>query len=166
MKRIGRMVLYAACFPVDVFAVLVTSVLALTVGQRVPVRWFDRGCLVFCPPIDSWLARRWRFSATLGHVIMVHPLSLEVDAPEVRGERRTHYERTMDHECVHVAQCEAVCLGWLLVMCAQPTRFMAFMWPFAWLLAYLVASTAGMLVGRSGYLGNVLESHADGSELP
>lgn len=151
-----RALLYLACLPVDALGLCLVALLALSSGQ--PLNrgrwWAERGCLVYCPPREGWLARRWQFSTTLGHVVVMHPA--------VVGQG---YVATFDHELVHVAQCEALCCLWWLCTLVSWSPLLASLSPIAWLVAYLCGSLTALLAGRSSYLGNVYEAHANGSEV-
>lgn len=155
---LGRVLLRAACLPADALAFFVVLVLAALNGRTpLPDSWRRYGCLVYCPREGSWLARKWHYSTTLGHVILIHP-----DAFEVGRKVSDCYSETMTHELVHVRQFEVVCLLWSLLAALSPWALMLL--PLCWLITYGVASLAAVLGGRSAYLGNVLEHHAEGAE--
>jgi len=114
----------------------------------------QRGALWVVVRRGSWLARHWRYSTTLGHVIILQA-----------AHQRT---RVMTHELVHVLQMEGRALhGWalgglqvaLLHLGAEwavlPTAVLSATW-----LSYGAASAAAWLRGGRPYLDNAWERHA------
>jgi hypothetical protein len=102
----------------------------------------------------SLLARRFRYSITLGHVVVLQP-----------GLAGSCVER---HELVHVRQYEgAVCSVWLMALTASachavlgPVGALAVVLLFGPWWSYAGASVAALLRGQRAYLDNHFERHA------
>lgn len=136
------LLLRAACSPVDLLALIV--VWLVTRGARAQWLWGSE-VLIVKPSPQSWLARRWRYSTTLGHVVLLHPL---------------HNIQTLQHELVHVEQVHTACCLWWLVTALSFSPWLALFSPFAWACFYLSSCVATWLTGGHPYRENVLERHA------
>lgn len=133
-------ILRLVCMPVDVLGLLL---LLGTVGSG---RWdLRRGVVWVRLRPGSWLAGRWRWSTTLGHVVLLSPKA---------------NDGTVRHELVHVRQAEAVCCAWAFIVVLTGSVPALCLWPAAWLLVYAAASLAAWLGGREHYHGNVFEQQA------
>jgi hypothetical protein len=140
--------LYLLCSPWDcTVALLSVSLRLLGVSHA---RW----------SADSWLYRRWRYSTTLGHLVLLQP-----------GCAGSETER---HELVHVRQFEgAVCSVWLAALAGLAAGALAgfevallvvlLLGPW-W--SYAGASLAACLRGGRPYLDNHFELHARAATAP
>lgn len=140
-----RFALYTLCAPMDLLGLLIACVFAGPVVAARMARSLATGQDVAVAFWPSWLERRWPYSTTFGHVIMM---------------TRGHGYDVLRHELIHARQAEAACVAyWLLTLVAwSPT--MALLSPFAWLAVYGASCVAAWLAGRPAYLGSVFEEHA------
>ena len=149
--------LYLLCAPWD-GAVAVLSLALWPLGLRrarsaLGVLWLD-------VRVGSWLARRWRYSTTLGHLVLLQP-----------GCAGGDIER---HELVHVRQFEgAVCSVWLAAVAGLSALALAnaeLAWCVALVLgpwwSYAGASLAAFLRSERPYLDNHFERHARAVDAP
>jgi hypothetical protein len=145
-----RLALYLLCAPWDL-TILGLSWLLIPLGvhgvrRAYGVLWLDIG-------EGSLLHRRWRYSTTIGHLVLLQP-----------GLAGSSVEQ---HELVHVRQYEgAVCAVWLAALAALllrgwlgsasllPVLILGPWW------SYAGASLAALLRGQRGYLDNHFERHA------
>lgn len=137
-----RLLLHALCLPMNALALTLAWLATCGAGPA----WQRRGqLLIVRPSTSSWLARYWRYSTTLGHVVLWHP---------------DHDEAVLAHELIHVLQAEACCLGWWLLALVAWSSTLVWLSPFAWLALYGAACVAAWLSGAEAYRGNVFERHA------
>lgn len=142
--------LYLLCAPWDL-SVLSLSWLLFPLGVARVRR--DQGAVWLDVREGSLLHRRWRYSTTLGHVVLLQP-GLEGSSVE-------------QHELVHVRQYEgAVCSVWLAALsalgscpwlggwCVLPIVLLGPWW------SYAGGSLAAALRGQRAYLDNHFERHA------
>lgn len=141
---------YALCAPWDLVVLLLAPLLWLAQQARPQVR---HGVVWLDVREGSWIHRHWRYSTTLGHVVLLQP-----------GLVGSQVE---DHELVHVHQYEgAVCSVWLVGL-----TFALGTLTTGWgglvlvgLLApwwgYAGASLAALLRDERPYLDNCFERHA------
>lgn len=145
-----RLALYLLCAPWDL-TLLGLSWLLFPLGVQRARR--SQGALWLDIREGSLLHRRWPYSTTLGHLVLLQP-----------GLEHSHTEQ---HELVHVRQYEgAVCSVWLAVLAwaalhalleelsALPVILFAPWW------SYAGASLAAWLRGQRAYLDNHFERHA------
>lgn len=132
--------LHLLCLPMDMVALWV---LYMSGVREKSARFDDQPAMVFDAP--PWLARRWRYSVTLGHVVLMHP---------------DHGHAVLAHELVHVLQAEAACVAWWLATLIAWSPTMALLSPLAWLAIYGASCAAAWLAGREAYRGSVFEEHA------
>lgn len=144
--------LYALCAPWDGAVLLLLTPLLFALGaQRMRAR---HGTLWLDVRPGSLLAHRWRYSTTLGHVVVLQP-----------GLIGTLVEA---HELVHVRQFEgAVASVWLVALSTWLTwRQFGLCYALALTLllgpwwSYAGASLAALLRGQRAYLDNHFERHA------
>ena len=144
-------ILYALCAVWDAAVLVVTLPLWLFGVERLRrhagVLWLD-------VRRASLLARRWRYSTTLGHVVLLQPGLIGSDVET--------------HELVHVRQFEgAVCSVWLALAALAltysltgPRLACALVLLLAPWWSYAGASLAAALRGQQPYLDNHYERHA------
>lgn len=143
--------LYLLCAPWDLTVLCLTPAL-LALGVR-RLRFTDGVCWLDVRA-GSLLARRWRYSTTVGHVVLLQP-----------GCAGGVVER---HEHVHVRQYEAaVCSVWLGALCwlssaayggAQLSLILLLVFGPWW--SYAGGSLAAFLRKQRPYLDNPFERHA------
>lgn len=149
--RLKTAILHLACAPWDA-AVLCLLLLAWPAGRfrarRGPgALWLDVGP-------GSLVQRRWRYSTTLGHLVILQP-----------GLAGSYVER---HELVHVRQFEgAVCSVWCCAgLWLSLSQVLGTGWAAMAVLllgpwwSYLGGSAAAFLRGGRPYLDNHFERHA------
>ena len=146
----GRWLLYGLCAPWDAVLVL----FALLVRGLLGHAWQAERGVIWVEFRPAGLATRvWRYSITLGHVVLMQP-----EQPE----------QVRDHELVHVRQYEAaVCSLWLVLL----AWYVGAQWlpgPLPWVVplllgpwwGYFGGSLAAALRGTRPYLDNPFERHA------
>ncbi len=137
-----RFVLFVLCLPANALGLAIAAIGSL--GSR--PQWVRReGVLIMRPCSGSFIARHWRYSTALCHVIVWHP---------------DHDEAVLEHERIHVLQAEACCLGWWLLTLVAWSSTLLLLSPFAWLAIYGASCAAAWLGGAEAYRGNVFERHA------
>lgn len=143
--------LYALCAPWDATLLALVALLAPWLGLSLSLR---RGVIWARLPASAPLARVWRYSTTLGHVVLLQERAQGTDVE--------------DHELVHVAQFEAAAVSvWLSGLTVVGLDALGG-WPVAvaalvllgpwW--GYFGASAAAALRGGAPYLDNAFERHA------
>ncbi len=130
------------CGPVDVLGFFL--VFLLTRGARASWLWTPEAIVVRSHQ-SSWLARRWRYSTTFGHVVLLHP---------------EHNETTLRHELVHVSHVHVACCVWWLLTALSASPLLVWLSPLAWLLFYGAVCLASWLGLEHPYEDNALERHA------
>jgi hypothetical protein len=151
MARLKLALLAAACAPWDL-ALLVLLSLAWPLTRARLRR--EHGVLFFDASDGSFAQRRWRYSTTFGHCVLLQP-SLRGSVVET-------------HELVHVRQFEAaVCGAWLAAALAASgfaigaapvaALFVAALAPW---LAYFGASLSAWLRSERPYFDNQFEQAA------
>jgi hypothetical protein len=150
MRHLRTFVRYSLCAPWDVVLLALSPLLCLLGAARPQLR---RGVVWLEVKRGSFIHRRWRYSTTLGHVVLMQP-----------GLTGSEVE---EHELVHVRQYEgAVCSVWL----ALAAFSLGGLWS-PWLAPLLVAliapwwgyagaSLAALLRDERPYLDNHFERHA------
>jgi hypothetical protein len=151
MKGWGRYALVVLCAPWDLVLAAFFALAAWPLGLALEHR---RGVLWARLPARGRLAQRWRYSTTLGHLVLLQEHAQGTDVE--------------DHELVHVRQYEAAVLGvWLAggawavlsALCgglaAAATLLLLGPW---W--GYFGASAAAALRGGEAYRDNAFERHA------
>jgi hypothetical protein len=133
------------CLPFDLLGLAILGALSLSCrltcgdwGVWADTLWF--------PPLDSWVARRWPYSTTLGRWLLIHPLADAV--PTIR------------HEARHIRQSRLVGPLWAALALVTWSPALVALWPVAWLLVYGAACAAAWLGGGQAYRDNVFEQHA------
>jgi hypothetical protein len=143
--------LYALCAPWDATVLALVALLAPLLRLELSRR---RGVVWARLPESAPLARVWRYSTTLGHVVLL--------------QARAEGSDVEDHELVHVVQFEAAVVSvWLAALSALLVAELG-TWPFAWGVVLLLgpwwgyfgASLAAGLRGGAPYLDNAFERHA------
>jgi hypothetical protein len=150
MRHFRSFVRYALCAPWDLVLLSLTPLFWLAGGARPRL---SRGVVWLEVREGSLIHRRWRYSTTLGHVVLMQPGLFETEVA--------------DHELVHVRQYEgAVCSVWLAGAAFFVGSFLA-LWLGATLVALLApwwsyagASLAAFLRDERPYLDNSFERHA------
>lgn len=145
-----RLALYLLCAPWDL-TMLSLAWLLFPLGVRRVRR--EHGVLWLDIREGSLLQRHWRYSTTIGHLVLLQP-----------GLVGSSVEQ---HELVHVRQYEgAACSVWLAALCAfalhgwlgsaslLPVVILGPWW------SYAGASLAAFLRGQRGYMDNHFERHA------
>jgi hypothetical protein len=150
MARLKLALLYLCCAPWDLALFFLTRFLRPLGIANMRIR---RGVLWLDVRPGSLLQRRWGWSTTLGHLVLLQPglIGSTVEA----------------HELVHVRQYEGAVLSvWtLLAVIGLVYPFAPMLvWPLAFLLApwssYLGASLAAALRSERPYFDNHFERHA------
>jgi hypothetical protein len=141
---------YLLCAPWDLVVLLLVP-LFCCLGARPSLR---HGVVWLDVREGSLIHRRWRFSTTFGHVVLLQA-----------GLCGSQVE---EHELVHVQQYEgAVCSIWLMASVFATGTLLAFPWGGVALVALLApwwgyagASLAAYLRAKRPYLDNSFERHA------
>jgi hypothetical protein len=150
MRMFRTILRHALCAPWDL-VVLALSPLFVAVGTHWPKR--RHGVFWLDVREGSLLHRHWRYSTTLGHVVVLQP-----------GLCGSQVE---EHELVHVHQYEgAVCSVWLMALgfvaglFFSPWHAVALVGLLAPWWGYAGASLAAVLRAERPYLDNTFERHA------
>jgi hypothetical protein len=150
MQRCRSLIRYALCAPWDLL-VLVLSPLLCLAGTKPPQ--LRKGVFWLEVREGSFIHQRWRYSTTLGRVVLIQPGLIDTDIAT--------------HELVHVRQYEgAVCSIWL-GLAAFTLGNLLTLWLGLLLVAliapwwgYAGASLAAFLRDERPYLDNEFERHA------
>jgi hypothetical protein len=150
MRHFRSFVRYALCAPWDLVVLALSPLICLAGGARPKL---SRGVVWLEVRDGSLIARRWRYSTTLGHVVLMQPGLCDSEVA--------------DHELVHVRQYEgAVCSVWLAVAAFSigglwsPWLAPAVVALLAPWWSYAGASLAAFLRDERPYLDNSFERHA------
>lgn len=147
MRLAQTILLRALCLPMDVVGLGVALAVVIVFGARTRAH----GGAIATTHESPWLAKRWPYSTTLGHVILMHP---------------AHGPAVLEHELVHVRQAEAACVAWWALALLAWSPLLALLSPFAWLATYAASCVAAWLAGRPAYRGSVFEEHARAETEP
>lgn len=140
--RLARTILIRfLCLPMDLVGLLVALAIVIVFGARTRAH----GGAIATTHESPWLAKRWPYSTTFGHVILMHP---------------DHDQAVLEHELVHVRQAEAACVAWWALALLTWSSLLVILSPFAWLAVYGASCVAAWLAGRPAYRGSVYEEHA------
>lgn len=134
--------LHVLCLPADLLGLAVAAIVSFGARwARVP---HDRFVVAVHLP-NGWLTKRWRYSVTLSHVLLMHP---------------EHGPKTLRHELAHVEQFEdACCALWLALLATYALPWWALP-ALAWSIVCVGAWIASWLRGGRAYYDSTLERHA------
>ncbi len=151
MRALGIILLYTLCAPWDAAVLLVTLPLRALGARRARS---EHGVIWLDIQRNSLLDRRWSYSTTLGHVILLKPDLADTEV--------------VAHELVHARQYEAAVLSlWLAgatcalgLALAGPIPALAIGVVLGPWWSYFGASLAAFLRAERPYLDNCFERHA------